>query len=457
MIKINFYTFNKKVNSTAQPTGTGTELDCNIKAPSSIINPVLEVGTVNVINFNYCYIPAFNRYYFIDDIVFDRGIWNVSCTVDVLASFKSAIGSSSQYILRSASNSDGTIIDMMYPATSEIDYQIINPTLDPFTWSGFSGGVYVIGIKGSNNSNTNGIIYYVLEPSEFDKVIKEFYQENGTFRTTYFANLTKGITNSIANISDFIASCRWYPVAPSTEVGSRPIFFGSYQSSAVGYLAADNPGAVTYSASFASVPKHPQQARGTYLNCAPYAQYIFSSSFTGDVQLDSNIMATKTSMNVLFNFDITTGQVKITVGDLVICYGHFGIDIDMASVEVDASGMFTNALAGLGSVLTGNVGGVASSLIGMVGNALDMMNPAPMGNASSGGYIGLTAPIQLKCRFVKVVDDDVTNKGKPYCQVATISALSGYMEIRDPHLSITGTSIEANQINAYLAGGFYYE
>ena len=457
MIKINFYTFTKKVNSTSQPTGSGTELDCNIKAPSSIINPVLEVGTVSPINFNYCYMPAFNRYYLIDDVVFNRGIWVLSCSVDVLASFKSEIGSSSGYVLRSASNSDGKIIDMMYPATSEVDYQIVNPTLDPFSWSGFSGGVYVIGIKGSNNSNTNGIIYYVLEPAEFDKVLKEFYQENGAFKTTYFANVTKGIANSLANISDFIASCRWYPVAPSTEVGTRPIFFGSYQSSAVGYLAADNPGAVTYSASFASIPKHPQEARGSYLNCAPFAQYIFSSSFTGDVQLDSNIMATKTSMNVLFNFDITTGQVKITIGDLMICYGNFGIDINLASVEVDAKGMVTSALSGLGSVLTKNVPGAISGLVGMVGSALDMLNPSPVGNAASGGYIGLTSPIQLKCRFAKVVADDVTNKGKPYCQVATISTLSGYMEIRDPHVSINGTSIEANQINAYLTGGFYYE
>ena len=457
MIKINFYTFTKKVNSTEVPTGTGTELECNIKAPSSIINPVLEVGTVSPIAYNYCYIPAFSRYYFIDDIVFNRGIWVLSCSVDVLASFKSEIGSSSGYVLRSASNSDGKIIDMMYPATSEVSYQVVTPSLDPFSWTGFSGGVYVIGIKGSNTSNTNGIMYYVLEPAEFDKVIKDFYQENGTFRTTYFANVTKGIANSLANISDFIASCRWYPVAPSTEVGTRPIFFGSYQSSAVGYLAADNPGAVTYSASFASIPKHPQQSRGTYLNCAPFAQYIFSSSFTGDVQLDSNIMATKTSMNVLFNFDITTGQVKITIGDLMICYGNFGIDINLASVEVDAKGMVTSALSGLGSVLTKNVPGAISGLVGMVGSALDMLNPSPVGNAASGGYIGLTSPIQLKCRFAKVVADDVTNKGKPYCQVATISTLSGYMEIRDPHVSINGTSIEANQINAYLTGGFYYE
>lgn len=457
MIKINFYTFTKKVNSTATPTGTGTELECNIKAPSSIINPVLEVGTVSPIAYNYCYIPAFSRYYFIDDIVFNRGVWVLSCSVDVLASFKSEIGSSSQYVLRSASNSDGKIIDMMYPATSEVDYQIVNPTLDPFSWSGFSGGVYVIGIKGSNTSNTNGIIYYVLEPAEFDKVIKDFYQENGTFRTTYFANVTKGIANSIANISDFIASCRWYPVAPSTEVGTRPIFFGSYQSSAVGYLVADNPGAVTYSASFASIPKHPQQTRGSYLNCAPYAQYIFSSSFTGDVQLDSNIMATKTSMNVLFNFDITTGQVKIEIGDLMICYGNFGIDINLASVEVNAMGLASSFLKTVGGVMSLDVGGTAAGLTGLIGNALDMANPSPQGNASSGGYIGLTAPIQLKCRFAKVVADDVTNKGKPYCQVATVSSLSGYMEIRDPHVSISGTSIEANQINAYLTGGFYYE
>ena len=40
-------------------------------------------------SYNYCYIPEFKRYYFIDEIVsVKNGIWRVSLHVDVLESFK---------------------------------------------------------------------------------------------------------------------------------------------------------------------------------------------------------------------------------------------------------------------------------------------------------------------------------------------------------------------------------
>ena len=455
MIKIRFYTFNKKVNSTAQPSGTGTELDCNIKAPSSVINPVLEISA-DVLNYNYCYIPAFNRYYFIDDVVYNKGIWIVSCSVDVLASWKSAIGSSSCYVLRSSAAYDGDIIDGHYPAKSDADYQIITPALDPFTWSGFSGGVYVLGIKG-NNPGSNGVVYYVMEPAEFDKLIKDFYNDSGAGWTSYWANINKGVANSLANVTDFISSCRWYPVSPSIVAGAQTILLGTYVSAGKGYQVADNPN-VTYSASFSSIPKHPQAAtRGAYLNCAPYSHYTLSSSFTGDIELDSALMAQKTSLNVLFNFDITTGQVKITVGDMFTCYGNFGIDISLAAVEVDARGILGNVAQVAGGLLTANLGAAIGGAAGLVGNFLDAANPAPKGNASVGGYIGFTQQIEIKCLFYPIVDEDNANNGRPYCKLTTPSTLTGYMVVNDPHVSINGTSIEANQINAYLAGGFYYE
>ena len=142
-MQINFYTFAKKINSTKQPTGNGTQLDCNIKAPSSIINPVLEI-TTSPISFNYCYIPAFSRYYYINDITFDRGLWVISCSVDVLASYKTTIGNSSCYVTRSSQNFDGDIMDNLYPITSKKTTHWLVPDVAPFGWNGFSNGVYWI-------------------------------------------------------------------------------------------------------------------------------------------------------------------------------------------------------------------------------------------------------------------------------------------------------------------------
>ena len=70
-------------------------VEANLKNDVSIINPTLVLNyTANILNSNYCFIPKFNRYYFIDEIVpitGDRCI--VKCRVDVLESFKDDIKS----------------------------------------------------------------------------------------------------------------------------------------------------------------------------------------------------------------------------------------------------------------------------------------------------------------------------------------------------------------------------
>lgn len=65
-----------------------------LKQESSIINPTIVIELENPSSFNYMYIPEFNRYYYIDDIVSIRnGLWRISGKVDVLNSFKSYIQS----------------------------------------------------------------------------------------------------------------------------------------------------------------------------------------------------------------------------------------------------------------------------------------------------------------------------------------------------------------------------
>ena len=70
-------------------------VEAQLKNDVSIINPTLVLTyTANILDTNYCFIPKFNRYYFIDEIVpitGDRCI--VKCRVDVLESFKDDIKS----------------------------------------------------------------------------------------------------------------------------------------------------------------------------------------------------------------------------------------------------------------------------------------------------------------------------------------------------------------------------
>ena len=68
--------------------------DCILKESTSIINPVirLKATDVNVLKGNYCYIPKFNRFYYVNNVTsINADTWELSLHVDVLMSFRDDI------------------------------------------------------------------------------------------------------------------------------------------------------------------------------------------------------------------------------------------------------------------------------------------------------------------------------------------------------------------------------
>ena len=109
--------FSKRNNSTKQPSGSGTSYTVYLKDNVSVLAPVFRIEGIDL-TVTYCQWNG--RYYFVRDIVLsNNAIYEVHCEIDPMATWKSAIGSSSQYVLRSASQSDGTIVDMFYPTKKD--------------------------------------------------------------------------------------------------------------------------------------------------------------------------------------------------------------------------------------------------------------------------------------------------------------------------------------------------
>ena len=70
--------------------------DCILKESTSIINPTirLKATDVNVLKGNYCYIPKFNRFYYVNNVTnINADTWELSLHVDVLMSFRDDIES----------------------------------------------------------------------------------------------------------------------------------------------------------------------------------------------------------------------------------------------------------------------------------------------------------------------------------------------------------------------------
>lgn len=454
MVNITLYQFNKKVNSTAIP-GAGvssTDLTCLVRSPSSVINPVIELQT-NPLAYNYAYIAAFSRYYFISDVVYNEGLWIVSLTVDVMASFKSEIGTQSMYVLRSASSFDGSIADTTYPLTADYTDAIItgNPGEEDFT--GFSSGYYVIGVQGQGNASSNGVIYYSLDAAQFVTMLNGFYGNSGSL--AFWGNLAKGVIDSLNQISEFIVSCRWYPAELTTGASQR-MYIGSYDTGLTVPIVTDG---LHYTDSF-TLQKHPQAAaRGDYMNAGPFTRYIMVDRKTGFVELDSSLLASATTLNRYTDIDHTTGQALISysldnnTASIYQTYCQFGVEIDLA-------GNSTNVMGALGSLAGATVDFFLGDYIGAasgIGNMAANMLPTHTGQTSAGGYVSLRENAYLHEIFMTAADDDNANRGRPLCKYVQLITLSGYVIVDRPHVEISGTAEEAAQINTYLASGAYYE
>lgn len=119
---ITFYTFAKRVNSTAQPSAAGADYAVTIKDGSSAINPTISLkwtGSGSPVAYNYAYCSDWGRYYWVNNWTYYDRQWTAELNVDVLATYKSQIGASSQYVVRSASNYDTAIVDGLYPTKAE--------------------------------------------------------------------------------------------------------------------------------------------------------------------------------------------------------------------------------------------------------------------------------------------------------------------------------------------------
>jgi len=472
-ITVNFYTFSKKTNSTAQPTGTpALSASCLLKDTTSIITPIIELRNATPIGYNYCHISSFNRYYFITNITWNMGVWEISLKCDVLATYKSVIGSTNGYVLRAANKSDGTIIDELYPATTDVDTEIAYSAYST-GWSntmsiGFtdwSSGDFVVGIQGTGTGSVNGVIYYAMDAAKLIKLINYFYANSGD--NTWWGNLEKGVRNALNKLDDYITSIRWYPYPLYYSSTATDIYLGSWKctdpDNALITLQAFNITDTRPCSREVTIMRHPQAAtRGSYLNYAPFSHYEIVDPLIGVLPVNSDIAKVINTVKCTVTPDYTTGLAKYeltTAGDVVFytTYIKFAVDINLTGARVNVGGLISSRA----SVATGIASGGVSAAIGAaagVGNALTEGYGTPGCNQSSGGFVQYgDGKFMLRGYFKPIVNEDITNKGRPLCEWNNPVTLGGYMIIDKPHVATTGLADETAEVNSYLASGFYYE
>lgn len=488
-MEIKFYRFAKRINSTKIVNVEAVATyNCRLLDESSIEAPRIELNVGNAIrpNFTYAYIQDYERYYFIENWSYYRGIWTVYMAEDTMASFKPEIGNSEEYVLRSASEFDGGIVDLAYPAKTNLTIeQVPFESGSPWKIDSLNNGTFIVGIVGTKTT------YYAFSYSGLDLFL------NSIFSITYANDLSNNFASLYPNLRyeanplQFISSIFWFPFQSSrimnqdNAVSSVRVGFVDVQSPC--WLLPDN---ATWSAGLqinVANHRHPQSAtRGRYLNSAPYSSYYLFYPPFGNIQLPSDLVANSNTIAASIDIDLRTGgaTLRIIGGGEVITEVHSQIGINYQVSQVVNKGygidnLFQAASGIIGSIspasnLSGNtlgivssaanavnVAGIATNVIASatsaIGDFASSQIPRATTIGSNGGIDSLIGQPFVTYEFKSIADEDNEHKGRPLCKKRKINTLSGYILVSDPDIAITGTSNENNTIKAFMANGFYYE
>lgn len=103
-----------------------TEMSVNLKGSCSLLNPILVIKAVDlskVADCNYCFIPQFKRYYYINNIhMTSGGLAEIECSVDVLMSFKDKILECTAILQRHESIFNAYLTDNQFLVNNQTQY-----------------------------------------------------------------------------------------------------------------------------------------------------------------------------------------------------------------------------------------------------------------------------------------------------------------------------------------------
>lgn len=89
---ITLYINNSEINRIGKNLTNAFTLSGTLREQTNVIEPDILITMGNPTEFNYAYIPAFKRYYFIKDITSVRNdLWRLHLTVDTLETYKNEI------------------------------------------------------------------------------------------------------------------------------------------------------------------------------------------------------------------------------------------------------------------------------------------------------------------------------------------------------------------------------
>lgn len=455
-MKVHFYSnFTKRPNSSKMPTGTADELELVLKEDTSIEEPSFVLSGQHF-DYNYAYVPAWNRYYFVNNITsICDGLYQLDLTEDYLASWKSQIQATSAHVVYSSTGYDKDIID---PRISQ--YITKQWQTDAQSGGGFGGGCFVLNTLSKDSGYAGFQNSYLLNAGDMQTLANFFLD----------LDVNSWIAQAVYNPMDCIVSCKWYPLDYSTIASaccsSGAAYIGSLP---IGQnLPIITTPIYTNSVTFSLTPRYNDFRRLSASNYQMFVPYAGVFPIAQDEIIKSN-----GALQASYYIDLITGSMLIAeIAGGTLCNMFevgFGVDCPLASVQGGNIGNFVESLvgavAGVGASLAGGniAGAVGSAAAGIAGATKEAITQRYRSRGTQGSRAYL-----YQGNYFRLIEDAwdtenpnstnyIAKQGRPVFQTHAISNHSGYVQCEGASVEMAGLESEKERVNSYLNSGFYLE
>lgn len=450
---IKLYNFTKRINSTLQPNNDGLSVSVNLKNDTSIYTPIFLLSVDNIETYNY--LKWNDRYYYIDDIIKSNiaGVWEINCTIDVLATYKNDILNSSGFVLYSASTHDPYIKDNRLTVDEIATVSANHVNMVDFAPN---AGTYVVTYVSSQS---------ILAPVGIAFLNSTQIRALGTeLLSDGFVNTLVELQKQLSDAKSCLISCTYIPISLASGITSKMIL-GTYSSNVDCVLPTSK--VITYESNI-TIPWQYTDFR----NLDPYTDLLLYLPAYGFTSLNAADYIDKTTINVRCVLDVITGEATYIVDSKYRFTTTFGQSIALGSNRTDLISGITQAVGGTIAAGAGLISGNALAAVGGAGaifNSMIVNNKHSIGtNGSMGGISSILANISADeggdiyaitiSHNTNITPDSINNvNGRPLNQVKTISDLSGYVQTADFSVISNAPEQLKSQINNYMNGGVYIE
>lgn len=492
-LSVYFANVSKRRNSTLQGTFTD-EFTLVLKEATSIDRPTF---IVHAATFNYNVAKWDSRYYFIDDVTsVGNERWAVSCVLDVLATYKSEILASTQFVSYSSHNSSNWLPDTRIPMLTETNVAKNSVSFAQFDQN--RTGFYVLTVVGqSNDSGTDvsyGCVSYAVRRQDIvnlldrindwsddaiDDIFNEQYDWNNHPEQSLAEMLTRTgfIGNAYAEAPSCIRSCIWVPfdmaIFTSGQGGGRTIYLGSFNTGVAAIPVKTGDVRVQN----VSIPWHfADWRRGVCEDLYLYLPFVgvvgmSTDSLVGESTIDIYCSVNALDGSVAYCAYANSGQFIGTYGGQ--CASNYPIGI---SQQASAGAIAQTAIAGVEKTVNSAVQStlspismgatVAATALNGIETAYNIADTAmSRHNTCIGGVGGGTgAGLPLDGWIFSVWHDlnvapasMAATMGRPTMKPMSLSSLTGFCQCANAHVAAPAQAAELDAIDRYLNSGFYIE